>query len=519
MAKKSPNFSGEIVSGLFWVACGKGIQSLLQFLVLIILARLISPEDFGIVAAAMIVIGFSAIITELGFGSAVVQRKNLEPRHLHTAFFVSLVFTISAGIIIYFAAPLIADFFDSKQVEPVLRVLALLFPLNGIATVGDALAQREMRFRWLATRDAFAFGIGYFIFGVGPALLGYGVWSLVAATLVTALLKTTLLLKDYPPKSIKPERKAFFELLHFGGGHTLARISSFAALQGDNLVIGRALGLSALGIYGRAYQLMSVPATVLGQILDKVLFPSMSKIQDQKERLAATYFRSINLIALVMLPISVGGFIVAPEIVGLLLGEQWTEVILPFRILLIGLLMRTSYKLSDSLTRASGEVYRRAWRQGVYAALVIGGAWFGHFWDVAGVAAGVLAAVSINFLLMAQMSLSVLKESWINFANAHLHALFFAATTGAVVYPTVYFLRLFDIPHFLVLAGTGFVLIIFLFLTARYVPLFFFGKEGVQMLNLLQMYLPKWLRLNSLSKYEKSSINNIGVKDKGIESI
>ena len=152
------------------------------------------------------------------------------------------------------------------------------FP-NGIGLEGDSAAffrfealalserlwpQREMRFRWLATRDVVSFGAGYFLFGVIPALLGYGVWSLVAANLATAAFKTTFLLIYYPPKSLLFHKKAFRELLAFGGGHTIARIANFTALQGDNFIVGRFLGMAALGIYGRAYQLTGIPASVLG---------------------------------------------------------------------------------------------------------------------------------------------------------------------------------------------------------------------------------------------------------------
>src|SRR6476661_8371853 len=127
MPDKANDLSQRVLKGLWWVACGKGAQVGLQFLVLTVLARLISPGDFGVVGAAMVVIGFSEIITELGLAAAIVQRENLEERHLATAFSFALLFSCLAGVVIYLLAPLLADFFDSERVEPVLHALAFLF--------------------------------------------------------------------------------------------------------------------------------------------------------------------------------------------------------------------------------------------------------------------------------------------------------------------------------------------------------------------------------------------------------
>jgi PST family polysaccharide transporter len=381
-------------------------------------------------------------------------------------------------------------FFNSVEFEPVLRALVWLFPIRALATVGEALAQREMRFRWLAVRDTLAFGAGYFGVGVGFALLGFGVWALVAANLGAAVLKTTMILRAYPPPGLRTSRNAFRELFYFGGGHTLARLSNYLALQGDNLVVARFLDLFSLGIYGRAYQLMSVPATVFGQILDRVLFPSLAKLQNQTKRLADAYLHGVRLIALVMLPVSIVGILLAPEIVNVLLGKAWTEVTLPFRILVVGLLMRTSYKLSDSLARATGAVYRRAWRQAIYAAAVIGGAWVGHFRGVAGVAAGVLAAVAVNFFLMAGLSLKIAGLSRRDFFEAHIPALKVAFCTALIALPSVLFLRKIDCPSFLILAAVGVSLTAWAALALRFAPRFFLGEQSRELEKLLRKLLP-----------------------------
>lgn len=488
MNKPKRRLSHEIFSGILWTSGGKGAQAVLQFLVLVLLARLMTPHEFGVIGAAMIVVGFSEIFTKIGLGPALVQRENLEAGHLQTAFSVSILLSLLIAAIIWLLAPSIARFFNYEEMEPVIKALCLLFPIKGIGLVAESLAQRELDFKLLATTGTISFVVGYLIFGVGLALLNFGVWALVGAHLVTAIVKVIPLLWNYPPNGFMPQRKAFNDLFYFSGGYTIARVANYGALELDYLVVGSWLGLTALGLYGRAYQLMSVPASAFGKVLDEVLFPSMSKIQNDQDRLAAIYLRGVSLIALVMLPLSVIGFILAPEIVRAVLGWKWAAVVIPFRILMIGLLMRTSYKLSDSLTRAKGAVYNRAWRQVIYAALVFVGAVVGQNWGILGVAVGVLFAVTINFLLMAHMSLKLLDVSWWKFVKAHGNAALLAFCFGIVTYPMVTVMRGMDISSYAILAVMGLVLGAFALLVIRFAAGSFLGKEGVWMLDFLRSY-------------------------------
>jgi PST family polysaccharide transporter len=480
--------SHEIFAGILWTCWGKGARTALQFVVLILLARLMTPHEFGVVGAALIIVGFSEIFTKIGLGPAIVQREDLEPRHLKTAAAVSLLLSVMIAVVIWLLAPYISTFFGYEGMESVIEALTFIFPIRGIGLVAESLAQRELNFKMLATTGTVSFFIGYFIVGIGLALMHFGVWALVAANLATSVVRVIPLLWLYPPTGFAFEKKAFNELIYFSGGYTIARVANYGALQLDYVVVGHWLGLTALGFYGRAYQLMSVPASTFGQILDDVLFPSMAKIQNDRDRLGAIYLRGVSLIALVMLPISVVGLILAPEIVRAALGWKWASVVIPFQILLVGLLMRTSYKMSDSLTRAKGAVYNRAWRQVIYAGLVFGGAVVGQKWGINGVAVGVLVAVTINFLLMAQMSLTLLNESWWDFIKAHGNAALLATCAGLVTYPTVAVLRDMDLSAYATLAIMGLILGVFLLLVIRFAAGSFLGKEGIWMLGFLKSY-------------------------------
>jgi O-antigen/teichoic acid export membrane protein len=326
------------------------------------------------------------------------------------------------------------------------------------------------------------------------ALQGKGVWALVSAQLAFTATNTVLLLIGRRPLvAVWPERQAFRELVHFGGGVTLARIANFFALQGDNLVVGRYLGPVALGFYGRAYQLMAAPSATLGEILDLVLFPAMASVQGEAQRLALAYRKGVSLIALLVLPASVLLFGLAPELVAVLLGPNWTAVVVPLQILAAGMLFRTSYKMSDVASRATGAVYPRAWRQGLYAVLVIGGSWIGARWGLEGVAAGVLFALTVNFLAMAELSLRVIQMSWGTLIRAHLPALWLSLACGLVLWGVLEPLREWQVPALLrLIAATGVTLGTGLAL-AWAAPRVFVGSDGLWMLQRLWNYFPKRL--------------------------
>ncbi len=496
MSKAKSSLTRDTLTGMFWVTMGRGGRAVLQLVVLSILARLLTPAQFGVVSAALVVIGFSAIFSEVGLGPAIVQRPDLEPRHIKAAFAGSVLFGLIVGFLVWLVAPAAAAFFQIAQVEPVLRVLAWIFPLKGIAVVPESLLQRDLNFRLLANRDVVSYAVGYGLVGVMLAWAGAGVWALVAGQMTQAALNTGLLLLARPQSlSRRIEWAACRELALFGGGFTAARVSNYFAVQGDNLVVGRWLGPQALGIYGRAYQLMAMPAVVFGTILDTVLFPVMARVQGEAQQLRTAYRRGVSLIALVMLPASVLLFVLAPELVGVLLGPKWLEAIAPFQVLSIGLLFRTSYKMSDSISRATGAVYRRAWRQGVYAFLVIGGAWVGQHWGVEYVAWGVVGALAINFLLMAQLSLSVSGMTWGSFFAAHEAALGLAAVSGIATWSAVTLLRRWDLPAAVRLAAAGSLALLVVALLTSRLPRVFLGVDGRWIVDVLRAYLPKRFQL------------------------
>lgn len=490
------NLAKRSIVGLFWTALSMGALALAELIALLVLARLLSSNELGLYAAALIVIKLAAIFEGLGVAPAIVQRPVLEERHLRVGFTLSLLLSVVAAALVWTLAPTIAQAMRLAELAPVVRAACIVLLCEGLSTVALATAQRALRFRWLATIDAAAFAVGFVIAGTTLAWLGFGIWALVGALVTQYVLRTAVLVLGQPhPKRLMLERRTIGELLYFGGGFTLARICNYLAAQVDRLVVGRWLGAEALGIYSLSSQLMTTPAVIVGQVLDRVLFPTMALVQDEPARLARAYRSAVAGCALLVLPGSVVVAIVAPEVVFVLLGPAWEGVVVPLQVLAFGMLFRTSYKLSDSVSRATGTVYARAWRQAIFTGGVAVGSIVGQHWGVAGVALGVVVAFAGNFFLMAQLSLRVTGMRWSEFATAHLPGLALAGVIGTSVWAVTEQLRDLHVPPLVLLLYVALVATAGGLLLCWLMPSLFLGRDGRSLLRMVVELVPAGFQL------------------------
>jgi O-antigen/teichoic acid export membrane protein len=466
---------------------GTGIQAALRLITLTVLARLLGPEDFGLAAAATIVIGFFEIFLRTGIRPALIQRPVLEDRHLQTAFTLSLAIGAAmGGVTAGFSDELAIWTFGMPALGPVLEVVALLLPIQSLGVVASSLLERELRFDWIARREVLSYFFGYGLVGISLAILGFGVWALVGAYLAQATLITVLSLLAQPhPKALRLDPAAARELLYYGGGFAAGRLGNYGAANGDNWVAGRFLGDVALGYYKYAFELTGMVGTLFGTVLDKVLFPALAKIQSDRARLATAYRRGVGISAAVVLPISGALVVVAPELVRVVLGPGWEGVIPPFRVLALAVVLRTTGTMSDSLARAVGAGYQRAWRQAVYAALVVGLAWVGHPFGLAGIALGVTVAIVVNSVLMIQLSMSVADLRWRDVAAAHFEPLPSFVITLAAMGAAAHAGRSASLPPWLTLLGASALTLALLLAILRVRPRVLLGRDGAAAANTL----------------------------------
>jgi len=444
------SLTNSTLRGGAWQLIAVVAEAVMQLLVLAILARFVLPEEFGLIAIAGIATSFAHMFSEIGLGPALVQRKVISSLHIRVTFTTTILLGALVYVCIFVLAGPVAIFFNEPEVANILRVIGLALPISSLGLAAQALLARNLEFKKLFWAHLGSYSFGYAPVGIIMAITGYGAWAIVFALLTQNFLRS-IALYWLSPHSLRPNFSAceFRELLTFGGGHTLSKLFNFGALKGDYFVVGRFLGAEALGLYERIFRIMQLPGHYLAQVIFKVLFPAMSRIQNQPAKLAKVYFAGIGIVNAILLPASALLIILAPELVLILLGPNWVEAVLPLQVLFASISLRSAVGLSDSLSRAVGAVYRSAARRAVYASAVILGSWIGHFKGIVGVAIGINIAVLIHYAMMAHLSLSIIDNGWGGFFKEHLPGLRLSAITLAISLPLITFLRLIsDSPVF-----------------------------------------------------------------------
>jgi PST family polysaccharide transporter len=359
--------------------------------------------------------------------------------------------------------------------------------------VAEGLLRRALAFRRLALISVLSYFLGYGVVGVTLALMGAGVWALVGASLTEFGTRSMMQLASRPhPKTGPLDRAALWHLLVFSGGLTLRRFGHQLSQGLDNIVVGRWLGAEALGLYGRAYQLVSMPPATLGKAMGAVMFPVLSRVQDDRPRLAAAYRRSTAVIALLAIPAAAAVIVLAPELITVMLGADWLGVIVPLQILAPGIFFRLIFQLSDALGVAAGTVYAVAWRQGAFAAAVLVGALIGQYWGLPGVAFGVLAAQTFSYLLVSQLSLRLTSLGVGDLAAAHGRGLVLGALASVVLWLLVTSLRSLGVAPAITLGAAVALLTVAALAMIR---LRLIGRDGLWLLESLAGRLPRRLAL------------------------
>jgi PST family polysaccharide transporter len=416
-----------------WRFAGTFVGAASQLLVGALLARLLTPADFGVTALAYVALGLAQSLADFGLGSAILRRAAVTDRHVRTAFTCSVLGGLSIAAAIAAAAPLAAATMHDTTVIPVLRLLSVGIALRGTAVVADALLRRRLDFRRAFFIDAGSYAIGFGGVAVSLALQGYGVWSLVLGSLMQTLTASIALLAvvRHPVRPLLARRE-LGDLLGFGVPAAVSGAVNYMALNGDYFVVGRLMGAVNLGLYVRAYGLMNLPQTYAAAVMSSVLFPAIAEVQDEPARVRSGYLTMTRLTAMIAAPSMAIVAIVAPHLVRFLYGPQWSGAVVPLQILSITGYFRALYHLGGIVAQAVGRVYGELWRQLAYAALVVGGTVLGSRQGLPGVAVGVSVAILFMFVATGHLALTATGTPWRLYLRVQREALFTALVTGAV---------------------------------------------------------------------------------------
>ena len=454
-ASNSDSLVGPTIKAFAWRFLSEASTFTLKFMLAVVLARLLPVDAFGLLAVAMVVINFCAKMSYMGMAQAIIQARDLTETHIRVAFSLSVLSGAVLTTAVWAGAPLLAAAFRADAAGPVLRLMSFWFLCAGFGATASGILQRKLDYRRLLWIALVSNIFGYAVVTLTLAILGYGVWALAWGMVAESVLSTSILLWSSPhpfkPSLSGPEART---LLNFGVGLTLSSFANYAAVNGDNFVVSRWLGTVALGLYARAFQLMTLPLNQVASVISYVLFPVYSIIQNDTARLRRAYLSSVSLSSIAIYPILVGMAIGAPEILGGVFGPEWLGAVVPLQILCVGGAFHCMYNLADSLARAKGAVYLKFWYHTIYASCVIVGSIIGRKWGVAGVAVGVVASLSVIYLLLGRLSIRLTQASWRLFFVAQLPGMAIGAGVASVAFPATLLMRAAHLPQLFILACT-----------------------------------------------------------------
>jgi len=463
----SENLTSKAFLALNWSYLSIIVNAVMQTGFTAVLARLLNPEAYGLIAMASVVLRFGSYFAHMGIGSALIQKDELTTEDIRAGFTSSVLLGLAFSILIYVLAPLALYLFDRHAVIPVVQVMGISFLLNGLSATAISLLRRELDFRSLALIESASYIIGYGIVGVILALLNFGVWSLVIANLcqpgLTALL-AYLCHRHVVLPSFKWETHR--QLLSFGGRVSIIGFFEFIGFNIDTMAVGRVWGAQALGIYSRSFAIVNLPTQYLAVTFSKVMFPSFSQVQKDIPRLRGAYYSGLMLIAVVIMPISFGIVSAARELVLVVLGNQWVSgiAILQILALIVPFNMGTVLPaiVCDSLGRLNAKFLLQIAFVGLTIILII----LAYPHGVQAIAGVVVVANIVRFVSYQVLMREFIAISFREILDAHIPGLIVSVVV--VVGITVIHWLFFDLPPAVLLAmemlagGLGFFLLVVL---------------------------------------------------------
>ncbi len=391
-------------SGVFWKGTAQVTAQISGTATTIILARLLSPSDFGLAGLALIFTVLFQLFADVGFTASLVQFENLSERDRSTAFWTGLAVAVACFGIAVLISPYVASFFNEPPVRWMFVAIAFGVVLGALSNTQAALLTRKMDFRRIEIRGM-ASSVASAVVGITAALMGAGAWSLIVASLAGTVVSTTTIWIVSPWKPhLLFSLRSLRRMASFSAGMLLSRFASYSDRNADNLLVGKFLGTAALGIYAIGYSVITVPFERIVAPIASVVTPAFAALQDDHEEARKLWLQAERLIAAVTFPAMAGVIVVAADFVPVVLGQQWTPAVIIVQIL-------AWVAIIQSLSFPNAGLFLSRYRMGTFvriSLLTLGldlvAFGVGLHWGVVGVATGYAIT---NTLVIVPVSLLV----------------------------------------------------------------------------------------------------------------
>ncbi len=393
------SLSHRVVIGGFWVFSLRITQQLFNFIRLVILARILSPNDFGLMGIALLTMATLDTFSQTGFQQALIQKKEDIKPYLDSAWTVLILRGFILFAILFFIAPYAATFFNAPEAKPIIQVIGLAVLLEAFTNIGVIYFQKDLEFNRQFIYQ-FAGTLADFAVAISTALILRSVWALVFGLLAGnfARFVVSYFIHPYKPHLSLDLGKAK-ELFGFGKWILGSSVLIFLLTQGDDVFVGKLLGATALGLYQMAYKISNMPATEITHVISQVTFPAYSKLQDNIPKLREAYLKVLQITAFLSFPIAGLIFVLAPDFTKIFLGEKWMPMVPAMQILCIYGTLRFLAATGGPLILARGKPHI----QTIFSSLelVIMGILIYHFtkkWGVVGTSLVMIARLGLVFI-------------------------------------------------------------------------------------------------------------------------
>lgn len=348
------NLKEKATSGMLWSAVDRVLVNIVQLAIAIVLARILLPEDFGLVAMLYVFLAMSDVFINSGMGSALIQRQNVTDLDYSTVFLFNLLVSCSLYSLLFISAPIIAKFYNAPQLIDLARVLGLSLIINALSIVQRAHLEKQMNFKALAKINIFALFVSGTI-SVAAALNGFGVWALVLQALVNACLITFgLHFSSSQRVYLAFSKKSFNSLFGYSSKLLIAGLYAQGLQQITSLAIGKFYMASQLGFYSQAKKLSDTSVNTLSSILHKVSFPVLASLQGDKIRMVGVYRRMIKMTAFIALPTMALVALMSEPIIQVLLGDKWLGTVPLLQWLALAHMVRPISTINMNILNAVG---------------------------------------------------------------------------------------------------------------------------------------------------------------------
>jgi O-antigen/teichoic acid export membrane protein len=422
----------KFISSLKWTTSSVLINLLMQLIVLSTLARLLSPDDFGLIALVLSLLAIFNVFNQTAFAPALIFIDRATKYHQTASIIISVIIGFASCLVVLITVQLIllneSSTYDIKLIIVVIS-LSLLFESFGATSLN--MVKRNLGFKKIALRNILSYAIAYVFISLPMAINGFGYYSLLVAILIQSAINNAFLIITQPIRISLNKKRVFValqDMKKFAFGNLFASLFSRASTQIDNVIVSSMMGLGAAGWYSQSYRILSFPANLFGEIVAKILFPYFSKLKSDRDRLRyfLTAFDKYGMMLLILMSLLV--YLYAKELIMVLLGIKWVDIVVFVQILVFALPFRIAYKIDYELLKSFGNVRFLVISQSISLALIIASALTGAYFDsLTLVCLLVVCSVFINYVMLKICVLKLLNISIATFFTTFVFILLFAS--------------------------------------------------------------------------------------------